>query len=63
MYQAAAQRFHFADWDRSVTRKLGVMEGIYEKLNDRATSRRLEVLEWIVIILIAVEVVLGLMRG
>ena len=62
VYQEAAQRFHFADWDRSVTRKLGVMEGIYEKLNDRATSRRLEVLEWIVIILIAVEVVLGLMR-
>ena len=62
VYRAAAQRFHFADWDRSVTRKLGVMEGIYEKLNDRATSRRLEVLEWIVIILIAVEVVLGLMR-
>ena len=38
-------------------------EGIYEKLNDRATARRLEVLEWIVIILIAVEVVLGLLRG
>jgi hypothetical protein len=63
VYRAAAQRFHFADWDRSVTRKLGVMEGIYEKLNDRATARRLEVLEWIVIILIAVEVVLGLLRG
>ena len=62
VYRAAAQRFHFADWDRSVTRKLGVMEGIYEKLNDRATARRLEVLEWIVIILIAVELVLGLMR-
>jgi hypothetical protein len=63
VYRAAAQRFHFADWDRSVTRKLGVMEGIYEKLNDRATARRLEVLEWIVILLIAVEVVLGLIRS
>ena len=62
VYRAAAQRFHFADWDRSVTRKLGVIESIYEKLNDRATARRLEVLEWIVILLIAVEVVLGLIR-
>ena len=63
VYMAAAQRFHFTDWDRSITRKLGVMEGIYEKLTDRATSRRLEVLEWIVIILIGVEVVLGLVEG
>jgi uncharacterized Rmd1/YagE family protein len=62
VYQAAAQRFHFADWDRSITRKLRVMEGIYEKLTDRTSARRFEVLEWIIILLIAFEVVMGLLR-
>jgi hypothetical protein len=62
VYRAAAQRFHFADWDQSISRKLGVMEGIYEKLTDRTTSRRMEVLEWIIILLIAFEVVMGFLR-
>lgn len=60
VYVAASQRFHFADWDRAITRKLAVMEGIYQKLSDRVTARRLEVLEWIVILLIAIEVVFSL---
>lgn len=60
VYVAASQRFHFADWDRAISRKLAVMEGIYQKLSDRVTARRLEVLEWIVILLIAVEVVFSL---
>ncbi len=60
VYQAASQRFHFGDWDRAITRKLGVLEGIYQKLSDRVTARRLEALEWIVILLIALEVGFGL---
>jgi uncharacterized Rmd1/YagE family protein len=37
------------------------MEGIYQTLSDRVTARRLEVLEWIVIVLIALEVAFGLL--
>jgi hypothetical protein len=51
-----SQRFHFTEWDHAITRKLAVTEGIYQKLSDRSTARRLEVLEWIVILLIALDV-------
>jgi hypothetical protein len=56
LYRAALQRFHLPDWDASILRKLGTLESIYEKLNDRHTHRRMEALEWIVILLIAFEV-------
>lgn len=56
VYVAASQRFHFADWDHAITRKLAVTDGIYQKLSDRTTARRLEALEWIVILLIAFEI-------
>ncbi|HEX9755747.1 MAG TPA: hypothetical protein VGA42_08560 [Gemmatimonadales bacterium] len=59
VYVAASQRFYFDTWDHTITRKLGVMEGIYEKLTDRVTARRLEALEWIVILLIGLELVFG----
>lgn len=63
LYGLVSRRFHFADWDRAITRKLETIDGIYGKLTDRATSRRLEVLEWIVILLIALSIVLGLLQG
>jgi hypothetical protein len=56
VYRTAAERFHLPDWDASILRKLGTLEGLYEKLNDRQTTRRMEVLEWIIILLIAFEV-------
>ena len=57
VYRKAADRFHLPDWDTSVLRKLNTLEGLYEKLHYRQTARRMEVLEWIVIILIATEIV------
>lgn len=62
LYRLASARFHLAEWDDSITRKLQTLDGIYQKVSDRAAARRLEVLEWIVILLIALEVVLGLVR-
>jgi hypothetical protein len=62
VYHLASQRFHLADWDASILRKLQVLEGIYAKFSDLATARRMEVLEWIIILLIALEVVLSLAR-
>jgi len=60
LYRMVSQRFHVADWDRSIIRKLEALDGIYEKLFGRVTARRLEVLEWIVILLIAFEIGLTL---
>jgi hypothetical protein len=56
LYQAACQRFHLPEWDQNILRKLGTLDGIYQKLVDRRTNRRMEVLEWIIIGLIAFEV-------
>jgi hypothetical protein len=60
IYRLASRRFQLDELDATLTRKLDVIDGIYEKLNDRANTRRLEILEWIVIILIAVEIALTL---
>jgi hypothetical protein len=60
VYSLLSQRFHLAEWDTSITRKLQTIDGIYAKLADRATSRRMEVLEWIIIVLITLELLISL---
>ena len=60
VYSLASRRFHLPEWDTSITRKLQTIDGLYEKMTDRATSRRTEMLEWIIIILIVVEIGLSL---
>jgi hypothetical protein len=56
LYRATCQRFHLPDWDQSILRKLDTLDGIYQKLADRRTNRRMEALEWIIVALIAFEV-------
>lgn len=60
VYSLVSRRFHLADWDASITRKLQTIDGIYEKLTDRAASRRTELLEWIIIVLITLELLISL---
>ncbi len=60
VYQLASQRLHLKDWDRSVIRKLDTLRDIYHKLSDMHAARRSETLEWIIILLIAFEIVLTL---
>jgi len=62
IYRLAARRFQLEQLGSASTRKLATIESIYQKLNDRAATVRMEVLEWVVIILIASEIVLGLMK-
>lgn len=62
VYRLAAQRLHLGDWDASVLRKIDTLNGIYQKANDEQSHRRMETLEWIVIILIAFEVVMTLLK-
>ncbi|MGH7675564.1 MAG: hypothetical protein ACREMV_09870 [Gemmatimonadales bacterium] len=57
VYGLVSRRFHLADWDASITRKLETLESIYSKTSDEAAARRMEVLEWIIIVLIAVSIV------
>ncbi|HSV05968.1 MAG TPA: hypothetical protein VLI07_05625 [Candidatus Binatus sp.] len=58
VYRLVSERFHLAEWDASILRKIQTLESIYQKVADQAANRRTEVLEWIIIVLIAVEIVL-----
>lgn len=63
IYRAASSRFHIDEWDASILRKLSTVEGIYEKVSDDQGTRRMEFLEWIIILLIAFEVVMSFVRA
>ena len=60
VYRLASQHFRLAEWDASISRKLATLDSIYAKTADRAASRRMEVLEWIIIVLIALSIILSL---
>ncbi|HJS42401.1 MAG TPA: hypothetical protein VJ755_02950 [Gemmatimonadales bacterium] len=59
VYALASRRFHLDEWDASISRKLQTIDGIYAKMADRAASRRMEMLEWIIIVLIAISILLS----
>jgi uncharacterized Rmd1/YagE family protein len=58
LYRLVAQRFHLAEWDGSILRKLATLESIYQKISDEISGRRMELLEWIIIILFVISIVL-----
>jgi hypothetical protein len=63
VYRLTAQRFHLNEWDASILRKLETLESIYQKISDQMVSRRMEVLEWIIIILITISIILPFISG
>jgi len=58
VYRLVSGRFHLAEWDASILRKLQTLESIYQKMSDFVGTRRMEILEWIIILLITVSIVL-----
>lgn len=63
VYRLVSQRFHLSEWDASILRKLQTLESIYEKVSDQAANYRLELLEWIIILLIAFEIIWPFVAG
>ncbi len=59
VYALASRRFHLDEWDASISRKLQTIDGIYAKMSDRASTRRMELLEWIIILLFVVSIALS----
>jgi hypothetical protein len=62
VYRIAGQRFHLPERDQTIERKLSTLESIYGKMNDHEAGRRADLLTWTIIILIAAEIVMGLMK-
>jgi len=58
IYRLTASRLDLPTWNASVQRKLDATDSLYQKMSDSTSVRRLEVLEWVIIILIAVSILL-----
>jgi hypothetical protein len=58
LYRMTATRFHLPERDETIGRKLRTLESIYEKLSDHQAGVRADLLEWIIILLIALSIVL-----
>jgi hypothetical protein len=62
VFDLARTRFHLGEWQQSIRRKLEVVGDVYDLLVQQAGGTRMEVLEIIVVVLIALEIVLALIR-
>jgi hypothetical protein len=57
IYRGAAARFELAEWNAANLQKLATLDSVYTKVHDRAAAMRAELLEWLVILLIASSMV------
>jgi hypothetical protein len=62
VYRLLATRFHLREWERSIQRKMDVIESVYRVVSDQNASNRSEFLELVVIGLILLEVLLAIFR-
>ncbi|MDP3091411.1 MAG: hypothetical protein Q8N04_12075 [Nitrospira sp.] len=63
VHRLLSLRFHLESWDTSITRKLHTLDSIYGKMTESAASWRMEVLEWIIIVLITISIVVSFLPG
>lgn len=63
VYRGLTERFQLVEWNETIARKLETIESIYEKLSDRAATRRMEILEVIIIVLFVVSILISLKPG
>jgi hypothetical protein len=59
VYARIAERYDLDKWQQSVAHKLASLDSIYQKIADQAAARRSELLEMIIIALIALEISWG----
>src|SRR5262249_8465397 len=62
VFDLASTRFHLRDWQQSIRRKLETVGDVYDLLTQQRGGQRMEVLEAVVIVLIALEIALALWR-
>ncbi len=63
VYNTTNRRLHLEEWKKSVNRKLDAVKSILEDLQSRQEAIRSELLEIIIILLIAFEIIQGLLTG
>ena len=62
VFEVASARFHLRDWQQSIRRKLETVGDVYDLLVQQAGGQRMEALEITVVVLIALEIVLAILR-
>lgn len=63
VHRLISHRFYLESWDASISRKLHTLDSIYGKMTESATTWRMELLEWIIIVLIAISIVISFLPG
>ncbi len=58
VYSSAAERFSLDKWEKSVREKLQTIESIYRELYDKTMTRRLLVLEVLIVVLFVIDIFL-----
>jgi hypothetical protein len=61
IYRSASARLGLADWQRQIDTKLSSVREMYRFFSDEARSRRDEFLELIIVVLVAFEVLIGIL--
>jgi hypothetical protein len=62
LFEVASARFHLRGWQQSIRRKLETVGDVYGLLIQQAGGHRMEALEVTVVILIAIEIALAIVR-
>jgi hypothetical protein len=62
VFEVASARFHLRGWQQSIRRKLETVGHVYDLLIQQAGGQRMEALEITVVVLIALEIVLAILR-
>ena len=62
VYNLTQERFHLPEWQQSIRRKLETVGDVFDLLVQQSGGKRMELLEIIVVVLIAVEILLALWR-
>src|SRR5437773_1793645 len=62
IYKGLADRFHLADWHRTIDEKLKTLDNLYQILRSDQTSRMMLILEFTIVLLFVIDLVV-LMAG
>lgn len=57
VHSAATQRFYLQEWESSISRKLDIIDNLYQVLTDRVGTAQSQTLELIIIALILIEII------
>lgn len=62
IHAAVSEQFYMPAWDASISRKLEIINNLYQMLTDRVNTAQAQTLELIIILLIGLEIFLNLLH-